>query len=132
MNPFDFVKSVNESKVDLMAADPDCEKEYVPFIVNRALSHSADALFYANAMNLLMALPKRMQYAYYLRGLRQKKRWGKWHKADAEILEKTQLLIKFYGFSRHKAAAAMKLHSDEDFAAIKHQLATRCGGKEET
>ena len=48
MNPFDFVKSINYQKQDLLDDDYDgqIEKEYVPYIVNRALSFTPDTILH--------------------------------------------------------------------------------------
>ena len=37
MNPFDYLKAINETKKDIMVDDI-AEKEYNPFIINRGLS----------------------------------------------------------------------------------------------
>ena len=50
MNPFEYLKSINESKKDIMIDDL-AEKEYNSFIVNRGLSYFKDTILYANEMN---------------------------------------------------------------------------------
>ena len=38
MGPFDFVKSINYQKQDLLENDEgDLEREYIPYIVNRSI-----------------------------------------------------------------------------------------------
>ena len=37
MNPFDFLNSINQTKIPLMEEDTGCEREYNPFIANRGL-----------------------------------------------------------------------------------------------
>ena len=37
MNPFDYLKAINETKKDIMVDDI-AEREYNPFIINRGLS----------------------------------------------------------------------------------------------
>ena len=62
MNVFDFVNSINYDKRDLFE-DPQAEKDYVPFLVNRSLSYFPDTALYANEMNQQAGIPKRWQYA---------------------------------------------------------------------
>jgi hypothetical protein len=66
MSPFEFVDSIMVTKIDLMDADPNCEKEYVPFIVNRHLSYFPDTVLYADDLNRSTGLDKKMQYDYLL------------------------------------------------------------------
>ena len=42
MSPFDFTKQIEHGKQNLIDENPELEKEYKPFIVNRALSFSHD------------------------------------------------------------------------------------------
>jgi hypothetical protein len=64
MNPFEFVKSINEKTGNLLEGNQDLEKAYTPFLVNRGLSFTADTLLAANEMNAAPFLDKRMQYDY--------------------------------------------------------------------
>ena len=49
-SPFDFVKEIQVGKHDLMT-DPQSEKDYVAFIINKTLSYEMDCLLHANEMN---------------------------------------------------------------------------------
>src|ERR1039458_10696555 len=61
------------------------EKDYVPFIVNRALSYHDDALFYANQLNQMSGLDRRLQYDFLINSIRGKKRYfTKWAKVRSE------------------------------------------------
>ena len=53
-NPFDYINAINVSKKNLMRGsnnDTIAEKEYSPFLTNRALSYFSDTIGYANEMN---------------------------------------------------------------------------------
>ena len=50
ISPFDFVNSINYSKEDLIV-DERTEKEYNPFIVNRAMGFGPDTVIAGNEMN---------------------------------------------------------------------------------
>ena len=46
MNPFEYVKAINNTKKDIMVDDI-AEKEYNAFMVNRSLSNFQDTVLYA-------------------------------------------------------------------------------------
>ena len=52
MKPFDFVNSINVSKDNLIEKDPNCEKDYVPFLTNRALSYFPDTVISTSIENI--------------------------------------------------------------------------------
>ena len=68
MGPFDFVKSINYQKQDLLEDDYDneLEKQYIPYIVNKALSFTCDTVLHANEVNARPFLDKKLQYHYLL------------------------------------------------------------------
>ena len=94
------------------------EKDYNAFIVNRALSYHLDCILFANEMNLLSRLDKKLQYEYCLNSIRGYKRkyvpWAK--KEKIEDLESVQL---YYGLSRAKAKEALTILSDDQIKEIR-------------
>ena len=93
MSPFDFTKQIEHGKQNLIDENPELEKEYKPFIVNRALSFSHDMVLYANLMNEYNHLDSKLQFDFFLNSIRPKKRYSKWLKRENnEVLE----LIKDY------------------------------------
>ena len=50
MNPFEYVKSITHSKVDIMTGEEE-EKGYNSFLINRGLSYYQDTVLFANEMN---------------------------------------------------------------------------------
>ena len=64
-NPFDFVKAVSHTKKDIMVDDIE-EKQYAPFLTNKALSYHQDAVYFANEMNIRHGVDNRLQYLFYL------------------------------------------------------------------
>ena len=72
----DWLNSINMTKKNLIEDDPSVIKDYPPYIVNRCFSGHLDCIFYANEMNIHNALPKDMQYSFYLNSLRKKKRFS--------------------------------------------------------
>lgn len=118
MNPFDFIKSVSESKKDLMP-DKLAEKEYNAFMVNRGLSFFPDTILYANEMNMMHHLDNKMQYQYLINIIRPRKRFSKWakKKEDGDLA----LIMKYYGYSIDKAKSALAVLSSEQLNMIKER-----------
>ena len=68
-NPFDYINAINVSKKNLMRGsnnDTIAEKEYSPFLTNRALSYFSDTIGYANEMNQRHHLDHLLQFEYLL------------------------------------------------------------------
>ena len=105
MNPFDFVNSISFGKNDMMKADSLCEKEYLPFIVNKAFSYYPDTIFHAQVANgLNNQVDKRLQYDYLLHSVTKKKRYAKWHKNEDDVL--IDALKFFFKYSNRKIGGA--------------------------
>jgi hypothetical protein len=103
--------------------DPEAERVYTPFLVNRALSYHQDSLYYANQLNQLHHLDKRPQIDFYLNTIRSHRRdWVKWVKPLKE--EDLQAVKMYFGYSTAKAIEAMKLLTDEQITTIKERLYT--------
>jgi hypothetical protein len=121
MSPFDYVKSINETKENLIVDDL-TEKGYAPFVVNRALSYFLDTVFQANEMNRNAHLSKKTQYNFLLNSVRKRKRWaGKWHKQEAAS-ENIQALMQYYGYSEQKSNEVLPLFSAADLKEIRKRL----------
>ena len=120
MNPFEFVKSINEKTGNLLENNQDLEKAYTPFLVNRGLSFMADTVLAANEMNSAPFLDKRMQYDYLYASVRKRKRYAKWIKAEQDDLE--DMIVEYYGVSRRKAAEYATMLTPEDVQFIKEKL----------
>jgi hypothetical protein len=122
MNPFDFLNSINQTKISLMDEDPGCEREYNPFLANRGLSYFSDTIFLANEMNRLSGLGKKLQYDFLLVSVRARKRFSKWIKDESN--DRIDALKTLYGYSHTKAKQATELISDQDWEAIFARLDT--------
>ena len=112
--------SILQTKEDVMLTDHD-EKEYSPFMVNRALSYYRDTVLFANVMNQYPNLDKRLQYNFYKYIIRAQKRpYSKWHKkaSNSDLIA----VKEYYGYSDAKATEALKIFSDDQITEIKKQL----------
>lgn len=120
MTPFDFVNAINFDKRDLFE-DPQAEKDYSPFLVNRALSYFHDTVLYANEMNRHPHIDKRMQFEFLKGSITKRKRFSKWTKKTASTDDVTAV-CKFYKYSVEKGLEAMTLLSQEQIEHIKQQM----------
>ena len=121
-NPFDYVNSILQTKKQLIV-DEITEKDYVPFLSNRALSQHKDCLAYANEMNSRHYLDKKLQFDYLLNTVRSMKRpFAKWAKTEKnDDLECIKLV---YGLSDSKAREALRILSKEQIQKLKEETST--------
>jgi hypothetical protein len=123
MSPFDFVNAINLTKKDLLAEDPQNEKEYTKtrFIVNRALGYFPDTVLPANAMNMHSDIPSKWQFQFFLNTISKKKRFSKWVEKESKP-ESLELVKEYYGYSSEKAKGALTVLSEQDLIMIKEKL----------
>ena len=119
LSPFDFLKSINETKEDLIV-DEQTEKEYSPYMINRGLSFFIDTVLYANEMNLNYHLDHKAQYFYYINIIRSRKRFSKWFKKKDD--DDLNAVMQYYGYSINKARSALSILSVEQIKTIKEML----------
>ena len=118
-NPFDYITSISFSKEDMMQ-DELGEKEYNAFMVNRGLSYFPDTIMYANEMNMLAHVDKKLQYTYLINSIRPRKRFSKWakRKEDANL----QMIMEYFGYSIDKAQSALSILSPDELDKIKQKM----------
>ena len=116
----DWLNSINYSKKNLIDEDPDVEKKYPAYIINRCMSGHLDAIMYANEMNLYHNLSSKLQYDFLLNILRSKKRFSPWVKK--EELKNLDYVKRYYGYSDEKAKQVLPLLSKEQLTSIQEKL----------
>ena len=119
MNPFDYVNSVTNTKKNIMVDDI-AEKEYAPFIVNKALGNFRDTVLYANEMNINHHLDHRLQFDFFINIVKKQKRWSKWIKSES-VLD-LELIKEYYGYSNEKAKSVLSLLSNEQINDLKLRI----------
>lgn len=130
MNPFDYVNAINYNKQDLMTGtenDELAEKEYVPFLTNRALSQFPDTILYANEMNMRAHLDNKLQFHYLINSIRPKKRFSKW--AKRQDSESFAIVKEYFKYNNTKTEQALAILSPDQIKIIKKKLNT--GGTNE-
>jgi len=120
MNIWDFVNSINQNKKDLFE-DPLAEKDYVPFLVNKALSYYVDTIFFANEMNSRTHLSKRQQFDFLRFSVTKKKRYSKWHKKQIAS-EDISAVCEYYKYSQAKAYEVMSILTEQQIKDIKQSV----------
>ena len=119
MSPFDFVKSVTLQK-NYMMNEPNAEKAYIPFLINKTLSFNVETIMHANEMNLNYGLDKKLQYDYYFYTFPKKKYYNSWFKKkeNADL----NLIRQYYGYNIQKAKEALTILTDEQLEIIRKKF----------
>lgn len=120
----EIIPSILQTKKCVINDDLD-RNDYVPFVVNRALSYHMDCILYANEMNLNSGLDKDMQYQYLLNSVRpMKRKFQPWQKSNT--INDLDCVKEYFGYSNVKAKEALRILSDEQLAQIREK--THKGG----
>ena len=113
----DIVHSILVSKKCVINDAIDRE-EYIPFIVNRALSYHMDCILYANEINKHHSIDKDMQYQYLLNTVRPlKRKFRPWQK-NAPINDLV-CVKKYFGYSTNKAKQTLLIVTEDDLETIR-------------
>ena len=126
MSPFDFLNSINTSKINLIDRDPECVKKYNGFLVNRSLSYFPDTVFLSNEMNRLHHLYGKMQYDFLINIVRKKKRFSKWDKPEQRA--DLDCIKEYFRYSESKAKQIIGLLTESQIKTIKEKVSR--GGRE--
>ena len=118
----DWLNSINTNKTNLIDEDPDIEKNYPSYIVNRCLSGQIDSVMFANEMNKHPNLAKKLQYDFFLNSLRKRKRFSPWLRKDE--IKDLDYVKRYYGYSNEKAKQILKILSKEQLNFIKSKFET--------
>lgn len=103
----DFLNSINQTKENLISKDSKLEKEYVPYVINKCFSYFPDTVFYANRMNQMAFLDKKMQYDYYIHSIPKRKRFSKWIKPEEN--KDIEVVKEVFGYSDTRAREVVDL-----------------------
>lgn len=121
-SPFDYVNQILQGKKNLIV-DEITEKEYNPFIVNRALSYHYDCVLFANEMNMRSHLDKKLQNSFLINTIRSKKRpFAKWVKSEKS--DDIEYIKRYFNYSDTRAKEVLRLLNDEQIQQIKEQTET--------
>lgn len=106
-NPFDYVNNICTSTKSIWEESMS-DKEYAPYMVNKALSQHYDTVLFAQEMNQRSHIPNRWQYDFYRHAITvKKKRFAKWHKP--EKLDVVEAISNHYQINRRTAEQYISL-----------------------
>lgn len=115
----DIIPSILQTKKSVVGTDS--EGDYVPFVINRALSFHYDCVMQVNEMNKLPSADRILQYQFLLNTIRSYKRpFQKWQKR--EDIDGLDAVKEYYNYSNEKAKDAMSILSDDDIMEIKKRI----------
>lgn len=115
----DTIPSILQTKKSVISQEN--EGDYVPFVVNKALSFHRDCVLFANEMNKVPNVDRLLQYHYLLNRIRGYKRpYQKWYKK--ETTDNLELVKEYYKYSTEKAKDALLILSDDHLNEIKKEL----------
>ena len=115
----EIIPSILQTKKSVINDDIDA-KDYVPFVVNRALSYHMDCVLYVNELNLYPELEKNLQYQYLLNTIRpMKRKFQPWQKSEVD--KNIDCVKTYFGYSNQKAKEALRILNDEQIAEIKRR-----------
>lgn len=118
MNPFDIVNDINYLKKGIITEDN--QKDYNPWIVNKALSYFPETILYAQEMNIKPHLDNKMQYDYYIGIIRKGKRFSKWAKKDKG--DDLLAVQTYFNYNKDKATMTLSILTPNQLKAIKREL----------
>ena len=84
-----------------------------------------DTVMFANEMNRLPHLDKRLQYDFYINTVRSRRRFSPWDKKQK--MNDLDVVKQYYGYSNEKAKQALRILSPNQLDYIKEKL--NKGGK---
>ena len=96
-------------------------KDYIPFIINKALSHHLDCVSYAQDMNIRHDLSNELQYKYLMNKVRKYRRnFIPWNKKSYDT--RLDVISEYYDVSYEKALDILPILTEEQFETIKRLI----------
>lgn len=117
---WDYLNSITHKKDRSVLQDPDFDKQYQAFVINRALAQHSDCIGAANLMNERALLPAALQFHFLLNTLRPRFRKSDWikHKDSDDV----SVVAEYYDCSTRHARALVTLHTSEQLTYLRKRL----------
>ena len=113
----DIIPSILQTKKNVV----ENEKDYVPFVVNKALSFHYDCVLIANEMNKVPNTDAILQYHYLLNKVRGYRRpFQKWQKLSKD--DDLSAVKEYFNYSNEKAKEALTVLTQDEIVEIKKSL----------
>lgn len=114
--PFDFVRSITDSKTDIY--NEDTAGAYSQYIINRALSFYPACVFYVHEI-AKTPVDDRTHYLFLLNAIPKQRKYAAWVKKDS-IGDDVALISGVYGYSTKEAMSVVDLLSDKQMLELKN------------
>ena len=125
MELFDFLNDISHKKKGVIRDEPNAEKDYNPYVINKFLSQHIDCILYVNEMNIRPYCDNLLQFDYFINSLRkQYRKASKWFKP--EMFDDIECVKEYFGYSTTKAKQALSILTEEQLQHIRFRL--RKGG----
>ena len=112
----EWMESIGVTGKDIMLTADD-EKDYNPFVINRGLANHIDTIMYAQELNKMPGISKRMHYDFLRLGVFKKKRYGKWAKLTKPE-ESLKGIQEYYGVNLEIATEYAEILTEEQTKTI--------------
>jgi hypothetical protein len=113
----DILPSILQSKKDVL----ENEKDYKPFVINKALSFYYDCILQSNEMNRYPNLPPKLQYDYLRNSIRgYKRKYAPWMKRETDT--NIDIIREYYGYSYEKSKEILPLLSKKQLKELEKRL----------
>lgn len=122
---FDWLKSINHHKQDLMDNDI-AEQKYDAFMIRRGLAMDRSTVLVASMMNELHHVDNYMQYQYLLAAVPKANRFTAWAK-KAPVSEEVKLVSEAFNVNTIVALSYLKLMNPAQLEDLKEYVSG--GGK---
>ena len=119
--PFEFIRSINDKKTNMMKDNSDAESQYSAYIVNRGLGYFPDTVMHANEMNRYPEIPGKAQYYYYMYAIRKGYRSSKWFKREDD--PNLEAIKEVYQVRSDVAKQYLAVLSEDDLKIIRDMVA---------
>jgi len=118
---FAILKDINLEKTFSLHKDPDFQKAYDDFMINRYFSMSPETVLEANFMNIHNKLPKHVKYLFLSDVIEKKNRFLKYVKSDKESQDKETIkyIQDLYRVNKNTAEGIAKTISQEEKDLLK-------------
>ena len=126
LSPFDFLKSINDTKVNLICEDAENAKYYNSYVINRSLSYLPDTIYFANEMNKFHHIDPELQYSFLINIVRKRKRFSKWDKPQQ--INNISIIKRYFGYSEEKCRQVVDLFTPDQIESLNNKVSV--GGRQ--
>lgn len=118
---WEYFNKATYSKQKDCLDDPNFDRDYLPFLINRGLSYHPDTIRIMALLNQNAILEPKLQFLVLLNTVRARKRWASWL-SKPKVTEDVLLLAEYYECSTRRAMEMVRLHTPKQLKFIRQKL----------